>query len=267
MNVSRSTVSNWEAGRRLPDVVTLMKLSSVLNFKIDVDEVPAESKPSEVEPAEGNAKDSEPVVTPGEMPAEEKTEEPRSPAPVTGGTETEADKRLKPAIKGRKWLLTVAAALVLILLAVLIPTLGNRTVITPYKAVDGKEYRPEDFQRKAEDVEGEPYLKTIATLSTISSEEQRLIQYEFTFHETNGCAFTIDRAEIVVFGNRGKNQPYVCGKEELEKWGLGTTIEPRGEWSISGGLPEQDAAVGAGILMTGQDSNGKEIQFTGYLAF
>ena len=38
LNVSRSTISNWEAGRRLPDVMTLMRLSAVLECRFDEEE-------------------------------------------------------------------------------------------------------------------------------------------------------------------------------------------------------------------------------------
>ena len=254
LNVSRAAVSNWEQDRRLPDVMTLKKLSSVLHVRFDVNEAPADSAlPSADAPA------ASPAASPVSFPQAQETE------PEARGTET-APK--KTANRRMKFILPAAAVLLLALLAVFLIPSRSRTVITPYKAADGREYLPEDFRAKSEPADGRSFLKATVTFNSIVNDTQNFTQYIFTFNEKNGVPFTIDRVEIVVFGNKGRNMPYVFQKEDLEKYQLATTIEANGEWSISGGMPDQEAAEGVGLPLTGRSGNdGSPQQFTGYRAF
>ncbi len=250
LNVSRSTISNWEASRRLPDVMTLMRLSAVLECRFDEESITEtgtagtpETKPTAAEKAE--------------------QENPAAEAPQVPATERKAEKSLNGWKKTAIW----AAAILVVLCAVLIPVLKNRPRIAPYTAADGKQYMPADFRSGAETDVDRPYLKPTTVTQVISSEGTDLIQYEFIFNEDHGFAFDITKAEIVVFGTKGINKAFPFAAETLAQSGVGDRIEAGGKWSIMGGLPKQESLLGAGILLTGTDEKGEPLQFTAFQDF
>ena len=251
LNVSRSTISNWEAGRRLPDVMTLMKLSALLECRFDGEENAAETGKAgqpETEPKEPEKAEQEDAVP----------ETPQAPA-----TETNAQKGLHGWKKTAIW----AAAILLVLCAVLIPVLKNRPRFAPYTAADGKQYMPADFRSGTETEADRPNLKATTVTQIISSEGTDLIQYEFIFNEDHGFAFDITNAEIVVFGTKGINKAFPFAAETLAQSGVGDRIEAGGKWSLMGGLPKQENLLGVGILLTGTDEKGEPLQFTAFQDF
>ena len=248
LNVSRSTISNWEAGRRLPDVMTLMKLSALLECWFDGEEAATET---------GTTGELEGEPTAPEQAAQGTT------APEAPATETKTAKGLHRWKKTAIW----AAAILLVLCAVLIPVLKNRPRIAPYTAADGKQYMPADFRSGTETEADRPNLKATTVTQVIASEGTDLIQYEFIFNEDHGFAFDITNAEIVVFGTKGSNKAFPFAAETLAQSGVGDRIEAKGKWSIMGGLPKQEGLLGAGILLTGKDEKGEPLQFKAFQDF
>ena len=234
LSVSRSTVSNWEAGRRLPDVVMLMRLSEVLDCNFDEKTAPVQ-------------KDAE----------ENKTEAKPEPA-----NEPEEEQKTAP---GRKIRIIAAAVLAMILIAVFAVTAaGKKPNIRSYTAMDGTVWTPEDFRKEAQYPEGQPLLKVTTVLKTVSGEGTDYVQYEFVFRNEGGQIFFIDLAETVVFSVKGVNQPYQFPADSLEQFGLAGEIAPGDEWSFSGGCPAQDGLWGVGTMLTGRNENGEEMRFTAY---
>lgn len=209
LNVSRSTISNWEAGRRLPDVMTLMKLSALLECRFDGEGTAAET---------GTAGQQETALKEPEK-AEQGNAAPEAPQATATGTN--AQKGLHRWKKTAIW----AAAILLVLCAVLIPVIKNRSRIAPYTAADGKQYMPADFRNVTETEADRPNLKATTVTQVIASEGTNLIQYEFIFNEDHGLAFDITNAEIVVFSTKGITKGFPFTAETLAQSGVGDRIE------------------------------------------
>ena len=123
MNVSRSTIANWEIGRRLPDGETMLRLSKALDHRFETEEA---SSPDEAEPP----------ADAGE------------PAPATfsdvgiAGNAAEPSGKVKPKSDPRK-IIAVCAATLAVVAAVcflLFSALRGRPV-TEARDADGNVYR------------------------------------------------------------------------------------------------------------------------------
>ncbi|MBQ3424554.1 MAG: helix-turn-helix transcriptional regulator [Clostridia bacterium] len=233
LNVSRSTISNWETGRRMPNAQMLAKLSKLLDhsFVVGVENVspPAAETvcaASEPDPA---APEQEPVSTPGR----------------------------------RLWWLAVAAAVLVCLCVALLLYRAHRPTV--YTDGEGNRYSPEQFQQLTPREEGKAWLSVETVLRTQHADGMDMWMYEFTFHEMNGVGMTIDRLELDIFVDATVH-PRIFSGEGLSELGLESRIEPGGDWSVSGGMPVQEKVKGVGMVLTGTDDTGQQRTFSDFLA-
>ena len=78
LNVSRSTVANWENGRRIPDGETLLRLSKALEYSFEAET----AFPHEAEPDKSEAAENAAAGTPDTGVQTEQTEDREPPADI-----------------------------------------------------------------------------------------------------------------------------------------------------------------------------------------
>ena len=264
MNVGRTVVSKWETANRLPDAETLLRLSRVLDYSFESESTLRASAPT---PGSGTLPDVPPQTASSEAPMTEVL----LPEEVSDMGPSEDDAESAPEKKpGEKQHLPVILGLSLIcalLVCLLLMTTqsGNHAQRYSYTSSDGEVYTMERFQTPAENLSGSAYLRVIPTLEINRGEHADFWNFEFQFHEINGAALSIDRVEQVYFVRGKENLEQMLTPADLLSAGLDDTIAAHGSWSLTGGLPIQDSAVGVGILLRATDENGTPLSFSSYL--
>ena len=246
INTTRQTVSNYEAGKRLPDGETLLRLSKALDYSFE---------------AEG-------AIQPTAEALEERQADAEQPAPVSSTIENQV-KGIKNARRKKQYIIG-AAALVLVVLLVcllLVPALTNRTTAKEraYKAPDGEIYTIARFQQEAANESGKAYLRVNPSLNINHGENYDYWMFEINYHEMNGVAFSIDRIEQVIFAKEKENVEQIITAADLLAYGMETDISAYGDWMYQGGLPVQETVLGVGVLLRGTDENGSALTFTAYI--
>lgn len=278
MRVTRSAISNWEQGRRLPDYRTLQQLSQILNCDLTIGFQEAETE------------NVESMENPGET-VDESGADQLSPADESDSLETESEKTITEAEKksapeeqsmpesdrsleikrkNRKKIsilagISAACILLLAVLFILPNALGGKKRGNSYTSQDGKVYTIEDFQKKAEKQEGQAYLSVKPVLTVSPGEQRDYWLCNFEYQEKNGIPVTINGLEMVYFSKSKKNMEMIMSAEDLQAAGLTTEIPAYGEWSYMSGLPVQDTVWGMGELLRCTDENGNPLIFTGYI--
>lgn len=278
MQVTRSAISNWEQGRRLPDYRSLQQLSKILNSDLTIGFQEAEKE------------NVESMENPGET-VDESGADQLSPADESDSLETESEKTITEAEKksapdeqivsepdqsleikrkNRKKIsmlagISAACVLLLAVLFIMPNALGGKKRGNPYTSQDGKVYTIEDFQKKADKQEGQAYLYVKPVLTVSPGDKQDYWLCNFEYQEKNGIPVTINRLEMVYFSKSKKNMEMIMSAEDLQAAGLTTEIPAYGEWSYMSGLPVQDTVWGMGELLRCTDEKGNSLTFTGYI--
>ncbi len=246
LGVTRSTVSNYEAGRRMPDGEMLLKISEVLECRFGADaaclkeDVAAQSPASAaIEPTVENA-------------------EPEGPKAMEAPTAQNMRRQRQ------RWLaLAVVTALLCVGVAVFL-TLRHRAAPVVYSADNGATYTVEQFQTTTAREEGKAFLTCERGMRIISNDGAAVWMYDFVFHEMNGVGASIDNLEACTFYG-DKVLPMVIAGSSLSQYGLNDSIPARGEWKLTGGLPVSDNVIGVGIQLNCTDDTGAKHSFTDYL--
>ena len=259
LNVSRTTVSNWEIGRRLPDAETLLRLSRLLDYSF---ETGAARPPEPVSALQTEPEDIAPrVVTdaeeePGPAPAEE--------APSEQTVAEQAPPTAKPA-RARRWMIACAAAAVVVCVLVALWLHARHGAATPvYRDAEGNAYTFEQFKAETPRQEGKAWLSAEKIVKVQQGDGFDMWMYDFKFHELNGVGLTIDRLEVYTFA--GENvHPQILDKASLQDFDIETTIAPSGDWGFTGGLPVQEKVSGIGVKLITTDDTGTSQTFTSFL--
>ena len=251
LNISRSAVSQWERGRRMPDAGTLLKLSAILDYRFT----------GEAEmPPEGDAQQAEPTLGAAASLGEAEGEAPRA-----DGVKPLPD-QAEPA-KKRPWIMLCATAVVVLCAVLLIvPALKKHRAadVPPTGAdVDAATVTKAFFQQDNVNTEGLPFLYIDSTLKTQKNDSMELWLYTLSYHEKNGHAFHIDRLEAYTFVG-DKVHPVVLARDAIEAQGIAVDIPANGDWSFDGGLPVQDTVSGIGFVLRGADDAGEALSFVFY---
>ena len=240
VHVARNTISTWEHNRSVPNIEMMRALGDVLHtdFLKEEDPLPQE------ESAEG------PASVDGGM-------SPEQPAPEASGS---------PAGKSRKLVPVYAAAAALLLcglLLVLFSLLNRPARSAPDDS--GRRYFIADYDTTAPNDPEKAYLSIDKTLTVRHGDGGDFYLINFTLHEDNGVAFSIDRLELVIFSET-KADPHVFSAEDLRVAGLEPDIPAYGFLSIDNGFPtDQNGLLGMSVKAIGTDANGESLIFTSYL--
>ena len=122
----------------------------------------------------------------------------------------------------------------------------------------------EQFQRETPREDGKAWLSTEQVVKVQQGDGIDMWMYDFVFHEMNGIGLTVDRLEMYTFVGQIVH-PQIFSSDALESLDLKSVIPPRGDWSISGGLPVQEKVAGIGAVLVCTDDNGESLSFTNYL--
>ena len=243
MNVSRQAVSHWETNRTMPDAETLIRLSKTLEYSFGM-----------ISP------DQTPVTA-----SEDKQEDATPESPVSSISEASdsdlPDKRSRP-FRNKATYCICAAVLILAVLGIfflIAPAMQRKS------ASDVQGHTAEYYQQVAENEAGKAYLMINTSVSISHDESGDQWFYSVVFHEMNGCAFSIDRVEHVIFDRTNGNTKQVYGAGDFRACGLETDIPAYGDWRYEGGLPVRDTVTGIGLELMGTDANGEALTFTAYL--
>ena len=246
LNVSRSSVANWEGGRRIPDGKTLLLLSKVLDYSFETERT---IQSTEEAPGDKSADINQPAapVPPAmdEKPAEGKT-------------------RWKGWTKKKLW--AAACALIAVVLAclLLLPSLRSKPADS-VPAADGTRYAIADYDQTTPKEPGKAYLTIIKTLSVRPGDGKDYYAINFTMREDNGIAFTIDRLELVIFSSDHASV-FAFSHDDLANADLQPDMPAYGFLSIDNGFPtDQKGLQGMSIKIIGTDANGASLTFTSYL--
>ncbi len=270
VHVARNTISNWECGRRRPDLNTIRLLGEILH----TDFLNGEEFSGEI-PAGG-----EMIPGDGVIPGEEKAVLDMMAAEENLIDEQEVP---EPGRKRKPWaiLLTVLAAIAVGM--TLWFTLGNKNV-SPEKETASREtpetaaYQPaarladeagqlplEFFQTLVQKTQNMPYLSYRYDTELKTEKGKEFFYYNFRFRETNGYPFRIKRAVVYEYPS-GETIVTPFSPEDLQLYSHASEIPAYGEWSIRGGFPvasSQDVA----IILYGEDENGTEMEFHGCVEY
>ena len=262
LSVTRQSISNYESGRRMPDVETLMHLSQVLDCRFleedasakPVDDPEAENAPAEEEQPEAAAENAA-VGTAGE---EEETAEPKTE------TESNSEPDSDPAgtTKGRRIRLIAAVAAVFLAAIVLLvwkPWQGSDS----YRDENGDVYSISDFKQTAANDASKAYLKLVPSVQVMKGEKTDFWLFNVNCYETNNIPLRVERFEEFVFGEQVVTHR-VFGAQDMETAGVSTKVDANGEWQYTGGFPVQ-AVRGIGWKITTIDANDATESFTTYL--
>lgn len=247
VKTSRSAVSHWESGRNEPDLETLRQLSVVLGCTFSVQNVPQEKAPQQI--------NADTPMTMQAAPAEKKK---------------------------LKWIIPLAAAAALVVLAVClaVPMLNHQTQTAKASAensteqtaaVPQRENTVEWFSSTVQPQDGKPFVSVYfdeSPLLVIRNEdfpEGLGWLYTVFMEETNGFSFDIANLDIVLFTDRGDAFVDSYSADVINDWfGGHHDIAANSQLSFGGGMPVQDLC-GVGVSLTGTDVSGTELEFHGYL--
>ncbi len=239
MHVSRSSVANWENGRRIPDGEMLLHISKILGYNFTAD---GEFRQS-TESADGDTAPGTPDAVPG-IPISS------VPKPNCGHSR---------AFRGVLIALIAAAAL----FACWFFILRDNNTAAVYTAEDGSSYTIAQFRQPAENIQGKAYLRLEPSVQVTEGENYKYWMYTMAMYEENGVALSVDRVEEYIFGDKSLvRRTYGAG--DIQAYGVSLDIAPLGEWSFSGGFPVQNIR-GLGMKVYCTDEGGASLCFTGYL--
>lgn len=227
LNVTRSSVANWELGRRQPDIDMMRRISEVLGVHFE-DDSSAETAAAEE------------------------------------GQTTPAVKREK---KGLYALIALILCVVLAVGIAVGYSIKTRDKVRPYKNPEGEIFTIDSFKAEAENAAGKAYLTVNPTLTVNHGENYDYWMFTFDYLERNGIALSIDRIEQVYFSKHKENVEMILTAADLRAYGLETEISAYGDFSYTGGLPVQDSVWGVGVLLRCTDENGEKLAFTAYIPF
>ncbi len=236
VHVARNTISNWERGQRQPDLDTLRLLGQALHYDFMND-------------------------------CAAQTEDAAVPAAADENGETPAE--LQPAKKRNIWVIAAAAVLILILIGTAVKLLwpqGTPAYAPAARLADeAGQLTVEFFQKPAQKAEKLPYLAVSYDTRVETDQGQDMFFYSFHLHETNGYRFKINQVVLYSFGP-GNTYADPFPAEKLREFGLATEIPGHGDYDWTGGFPVQPY-VGVGIITYGEDEQGTEMEFHGYIDY
>ncbi len=259
VHVARNTISNWERGQRQPDLDMLRLLGQVLHTDFLNDSAAqADTIAIKTEADDENA---------------------------------QADSASPPPKKKIGWIVLAILALIAGVILLLqgigdkdkpVTDEAGQAAVEPIQepaAQDGAaDYQPaarlEDeagqltmafFQEPAQRVDGLPYLSFRSDTTVTAMDGNDVWMYFLHFYEINGYAFKINRAVLYYFA-MGQTMVDAYSSDWLESKGLSSLIEANTEWTINGGFPLQPY-LGVGIILYGEDENGVEMEFHGYVEY
>lgn len=248
LNVSRSTVANWESERRIPDGKMLLQLSKALDYSFEAERMMEHLEEPQQEPDTGDEQ--------VEMEASGTSQEASDhPAPSTSAPSRLPRKRVLVAVSA----LAAAALLFALWFFLILPNLPK----TVYTDTDGSRYTIAQFQTAVENEEGKAYLRLEPTVTLTEGENYNYWMYGFNMYEENGIALSVNRVEEFVFGEK-KLVHRTYGAADIEAYGTSLEIEPHGEWWFGGGFPVQKIR-GVGIRVSCTDAQGASLTFVSYL--
>ena len=245
LNVSRTTVSNWEIGRRLPDAETLLKLSAVLNYSFEEAERAADTVPGKAEPEA-----EEPVAPDGAAAPQADL-----PSPPTDAG---------PGKRRRRVIVAIAAAAVCAALLIAFALHRKPVAVPPTsEAVEASSVTKEFFLQNNPTVDGQTCFLMDCTLQTIKSDGMDVWMYHLSMHEKRGLAFAVDKLETYTFVNNSVDAR-TYSAELLAEVGLPADCPAYGDWDCDGGLPVQDSVSGIGFIIRGKYETGEALSFVFY---
>lgn len=256
MNISRTTVSRWETGRALPDIETIKQLSHLLDYNFFMVQEIADSLHEEIAAQAREAGQ--------ELPAEEIIVDAKPETPTVK----------KPAGTA-KWQLLLAfllgalcMALAGILLLPYMPQMSEGLVQTTaaYTSHDLEWYQNSADER----VEGRAFVEIIPKMSPIMGKKTEPFSasnpgwiYQFLIREVNGVTFYPSQYVVTVFDELGHGEPMVFGREHAKAFFKGDEMVAGKTYEFQGGFPMQSVS-GVGLLLSGTDAYGNELEFHGY---
>ena len=276
INVTRQTISNYESGKRLPDVSTLIRISQVLDYNL-MDQVSESELPTEEEAAQADMKDTE--AGSGEVEAAESAEasqtenEPADPQRIVADPDSksteptpESEPVSTPArTAGRRRLIFLIASIAILLAVALLvwkPWQGSGS--DSYQDEDGTVYTISEFKQTTQNDASKGYLRMVPSFQLMKTEASDYWLFTLNCYETNHIALSVDRYEEFLFGDK-KLIHRTFGSNDLEPIGLSPSIDADGEWMVTGGFPVQAAMKGVGWKITATDANNETETFISYL--
>ncbi len=89
--------------------------------------------------------------------------------------------------------------------------------------------------------------------------------YQFLIREVNGVTFYPSKYVVTVFDELGHGDPMVFGQEKAKSFFNGDEMLAGKTYELQGGFPMQPVS-GVGLLLSGTDAHGNELEFHGYVA-
>ena len=267
LNVSRSTVANWENGRRLPDGETLLQLSRVLSYSFESESTIADTAVDVPMPAAEESDKQETVIS-GDLPDEEQKEAAdektaaEAPAPEVlseaAAVSAPNQKKLQP-----RTLYGIGIAVLVIVALFLSWFFFLRSNEKVYSDDTGSKYKIEDFTTPAENVPGKAYLHITPILTITEGENYNYWMYTFKMYELNGVACKVDRVEEFIFGP-DKLVHRIYGAGDIQAYGVSVDIPASGQWEFSGGFPVQNILCVC-LKVSVTDENNEKLSFVTYM--
>jgi len=249
MNVSRPTVSRWENGHILPDIETVKRLMSLLEYDFIAGRTLTDTPPA--------------ILPQPELPP---APEAKEPSEITDPASGEENKEKTPAPRKRRAPLLIAAALIALclLLALLFSSSPDLPTPEPYSLAWFE-------QEQKNNVPGQAFREIKPLVNPLKAVRRDQFQngvgwlFEFSIEEKNGVMLTVDSCSITLFHESGASRTDVCAQEAiLRTFGSKCTAYPNAHYAFSGGFPRQPLQ-GLGLVVSGTDAHGNTLSFRGFL--
>ena len=249
LNVSRSTVANWENGRRIPDGEMLLRVAKTLEYSFETE--------SSIQQDAVNNEENQYTETIDENVHDQ-----------TDDTDVVAESPTQSPIKQRriqpKMIYQCLAAVGMIVLLVVAFFVLRAKNAPAYKDETGTVYTIAQFQQPVANEQGKAYLRLEPTVQVTEGENYNYWMYGFNMYEENGIACRVNRVEEFVFAESGKLVHRTYGAGDIQAYGTSLDIAARGEWWFGGGFPVQ-AIRGVGIKVSCTDEHDEQLSFVSYL--
>lgn len=237
MEVSRPMISHWENGRAQPDVESLKRLSQVLEY----DFLQGESLPQST--------------------------------PLDQASEDTATSKNKKRPWGYVLAFLGGILLTLFVQFALIPLFTPAPKdIPPQNGFTEEAYSIGWYKQPSEPVAGQAYIDLHANENPVKAiKADRFaggVGWRYTIYmpETNGVDFTVEELSYTYFQDEEYADVFRYTGEELKNMWGDNILEANSDWDMGGGLPRQELS-GVGVLLTGTDANGNQLEFHYYLEF